>query len=263
MRYLVIFNGESNSGGTAQNNLLTAPELAVRSNVQILNNATLSTFDSLEIGVNNLVGHTGITSAGRHGWENGLANAVFSGALESPAYLVKTGQGGSVISQWDVGGAYFNTFTNRVNAAKGLLAGQPHKTVIWYTQGINDAIAGTNIATWKTATIQHIANLRSIAGVNTPVLITSLTPIYNPTWLTAIQDVISQVSSTYLINTATIGADAFLRDENHWDTQGMRLMASELVRVTKLVLPSANVLKKSHLLPNFKPNFKLGNRFTQ
>jgi len=255
MTYLIIFNGESNSGGFAQNNLLTAPELAVRSGVQIFNNTTLNTFDSLQIGVNNLVGHTGLTDNATHGWENGLANEVNLGRLSSHAYLVKTGQGASTISQWNVGGAYFNTFTSRVNAAKSLLSAQNYKTVIWYTQGINDATAGTSIATWETSTIQHLANLRSIAGVDTPILITSLTPIYNPSWLVAIQDVISQTNKTYLINTATIGADAFLRDANHWDAQGMRLMASELVRVTKLFSSNS---RKSRLLPSFRPNFKVG-----
>ena len=59
---LVVINGESNSGGYALNSEASPRELGRRRSVKILNNTTLATFDDLDIGVNNLVGHTGLAN---------------------------------------------------------------------------------------------------------------------------------------------------------------------------------------------------------
>jgi len=46
---LIVFFGESNSGGLADNSDATAPELAERSVVKILDNVGLSEFQNLNI----------------------------------------------------------------------------------------------------------------------------------------------------------------------------------------------------------------------
>jgi hypothetical protein len=95
---LIIFTGESNSGGLAPNSALSSSESPPRRSVQILNNATL-TIQTMQIGVNNLIAHTGLIDNATHGWENELANAAEAGRFnQQPIFLVKTGQGGSVIT---------------------------------------------------------------------------------------------------------------------------------------------------------------------
>jgi hypothetical protein len=151
---LLIFTGESNSGGYALNSEL--PTQSARPAVQILNNSTLL-FEDLCVGVNNLIGHAGLLNGVTHGWENGLALAAEAGDWSGAVHLVKTGQGGSVISQWDKAGAFFTTMQERVSAAKALIraGGDVPLPFIGYSQGINDSIAATDVATWKAATISH------------------------------------------------------------------------------------------------------------
>lgn len=98
---LIIIVGESNSGGYALNSELSSSELLARPAVQILNNNTL-VFEDLQIGVNNLIGHSGLSNGPTHGMESGLANSIESGLNwgVDQIHLVKTGQGGSQVSQW-------------------------------------------------------------------------------------------------------------------------------------------------------------------
>lgn len=230
--FLIVFSGESNSGGFAVNADATAPELAARPSVQILNNTSF-VFQNLQVGVNNLIDHAGLPANATHGWEIGLANGVDDGDFGpsySQLYLVKTGQGGSTISQWNVGGTYMNKFTQRINSAKTILdtAGTTYYPIIWYTQGINDAIAGTNINTWKSATISHFADMRALLGSNTPILMTTLmTPTYN-SYNTAINEIAASTSNVYVVDTT----GATLRDSNHWDYAGMKLIAGRMIEQT-------------------------------
>ena len=70
---LVVVIGESNAGGYALNSEATAAELEPRPAVLLLNNKTLKSFDPLDIGTNNLVGHTGMEHYETHGFELMLA----------------------------------------------------------------------------------------------------------------------------------------------------------------------------------------------
>lgn len=228
---LIIMNGESNSGGIGLNSDLAASELLSRSSVQILNNNTLN-FESLLIGSNNLIGHAGLESyaSNSHGWEAGLANAVEAGLFKgfNQVFLVKTGQGGSVIDQWVLGGSFFTTYISRVQIAKQLILnmGKTPIPYIWYTQGINDRIAGTSGTTWKTKTIEHFKNLRRYIGyapVIAPLFMSGQDP-YN-TYLSEIQ-----ATEKYLFTVDSTGAG--LRDGNHWNAQGLKLLASRMVDVT-------------------------------
>ena len=172
VRYLFMLAGESNSGGMASNNL-TTDQLQPQSQVQIWNNTT-STFQSLQIGTNNLIGHTGITDNSSHGIERGLAREVQEVLGLPEVYLVKAGQGGSTIAQWSVGNAtgYLSTLTSRYNAALSVLnsRGFTVRTVVIWMQGVNDANGGTVPATWRTATQAHFTQLRSFMGASTPIL---------------------------------------------------------------------------------------------
>lgn len=233
---LIIFTGESNSGGYADNSLALPAEIAARPSVQIINNLTLAGFEDLNISVgNNIYGHAGAESwvGSRHGWELMLANRVEAGTfIPSPCYLVKTGQGASQIANWAVGGVYgstncWQTFQDRVDLAIDIITtntGTPPTPYIFYSQGINDAIAGTDVETWKTATLAHFDKIRAKYGANTPIVMTKLTPPY-PLFNAAIEEVAGQRSDTYFAETSDLPVQP---DNNHWDYASMKILSSRM-----------------------------------
>jgi hypothetical protein len=169
-----VLAGERNSGGIALNSGGTPGEVALRPALQIMNlySGTFA-FEDLDIGFNNLVDHAGLSNVATyvptppnvilvHGMELGLANAVEAGAFagQSQVYLIKTGQGGSRIAEWAVGGAYWSKFLQRTTAGKAALPGNT-RWIVWYSQGINDAIAATPMDTWKIATVAHLQKIRA------------------------------------------------------------------------------------------------------
>lgn len=152
---LIIITGESNSGGYALNSQAPSDEIGQRLGVQILNNSTFE-FEALNIGVNNLIDHAGLSNGSTHGLELGLANSIDDGLWgRTPVYLVKTGQGGSTVGQWTQNDTYFQKFIQRITAAFNALQGAGYvvQPYVWFSQGINDAIAGTPVNTWKTAVL--------------------------------------------------------------------------------------------------------------
>jgi hypothetical protein len=231
---LIIFSGESNSGGQVPNTSATAQDLAVKNNLPILNNTTLQ-FEPLQIGVNNTIDHFSMVFPPIwHGWELGLSNAIDNGDFGSiKVRLIKTGHGGSRIAQWNTGGSYYTKFLARINAAKSLMP--RFRAVMWYTQGINDGVAGTDIAVWKAATIAHFAKIR-LELPNIPILFTDVTPSspQRAAYSAAIAEICSEVDKCYFISTA----GAALQDVYHWNYDGMKLIASRLVAQTKVALIS-------------------------
>lgn len=225
---MLIFTGESNSGGYAVNADCTTEELAPRPTVQILNNTSL-VFENLQIGVNNLIGHTGLPANATHGWENGVAGRMEDGTfIGSPLYLVKTGQGASRIDQWAEGSAYWTTFQTRVDEAIDLITtatGVAPSPYMFFSLGINDAIAGTNIETWKTAVLAHIDKMRAKYGFM-PIIMTQFMDTY-PTWSAAVRDVAGQRDDVYTVVTN----DLPLRDTNHWNYTGMKTMAGRMIDI--------------------------------
>lgn len=226
---LIVFSGESNSGGDALNSAATSAELLPRS-VQILNNQTLD-FDSLRIGVNNLLGHSGYEccTATKHGWELGIANAydsnTFNGRLVK---IVKTGQGGSTMSQWGESSNYWDTMQLRVDTALSLLGGNP-EVVLFYSQGINDILASTSTATWKSLTKAHIQKIRAKYG-NIKIVMTDFHIIptieaYNAT----MAEIASEEGNMWIINTSA----ASYSDVYHWDYAGMKYIASLMINLVK------------------------------
>jgi hypothetical protein len=182
---LIIMLGESNSGGLARNIEAPTNELNVRYGINILNNNSFEV-ETLNIGStgNNLLGHYGIPDVTSsvwngacgppHGWELGLANKVDQNAFNnSPIYILKAGQGGSTIGDWNIGGSYWNTFVNRYNTIISQIPETPN-VYIWYELGINDCINNTNINTWKDGLVNHFANIRQTIGISAPIFMTLL-----------------------------------------------------------------------------------------
>lgn len=179
IRYLFVIAGESNAGGYATNAGLTAFDIAPKPNLKIWNN-TSSVFQPLQIGTNNLLGHTGTPDNATHGLERSLTVEIENILGLPEAYLVKAGQGGSAIAQWSVGNAsgYLTTLTNRFNAARTALttAGYTVRPILIWMNGINDAVNGTVPATFRTATQAHFTQIRALMGANTPIIFPKIMP---------------------------------------------------------------------------------------
>lgn len=241
---LIIYTGESNSGGYALNSSATSGEISDRPSIQILNNNTLAGFEDLNISSgNNLYGHNGAETwqGVRHGWELEMANRIESGTfIPSPCYLVKTGQGASKIADWlDPTGLYsyngsantvnpWQAFKERVDKAIELLTtltGIAPRLYIFYSQGINDAIAGTDINTWKTNTLAHIDQIRSRYGANIPIVITKFSSTY-ATYNAAIDEIITQRGNLFSVNTLDCSLQV---DGNHWDYAGMKSVSDRMM----------------------------------
>jgi hypothetical protein len=241
-----VFAGESNSGGIAFNSAATASELAPRAAVQIMNlySGTFA-FENLDIGFNNLVDHAGLSTSALyvpvppnniavHGMELGLANAVEASTFpgSNVVYLVKTGQGGSRIAEWDAGGVYWTKFLARTDAAKAKLPANT-RWVVWYSQGINDAIAAVPIATWKAATIAHLAKIKTqLPGCQ--IILTEFQSMPANAGYPAVNQAIREIvtadptlSSVDTTGAATDGA-------NHWSYAGYRnIVVPALVAKTR------------------------------
>lgn len=224
---VIIFIGESNSGGVAHNTSATSDELLPHSEVQILNPLTLS-FEDLDIGTNNLLDHAGLESysSNSHGWELELCNQVRNGEWPSDVvYLIKAGQGGSVVSEWTVNGTYFSKLVERVDVARQYFADNGIIPVfyVWFSLGINDAIANTDPVVFKNDTLTFLANIRKTIGVFAPFAMTVIMSNYSSI-NGSLVDIALDDKFTTLIPTS----DAGLVDPNHWSYSGMKLIATRM-----------------------------------
>lgn len=238
---VVIFNGESNSGGMAYNSQALPTELGDRPSVQIFDNIGLTRFETLNIPGNNILGHYMIPSNGTyHGWELGLANSVSNGQwLDDTVYLIKTGQGASVIAEWDVGHAsgYWQKFLDRTSAALNLLHAQGKVPLIyfWWTLGLNDASSGqpnpTPIGTWQPKVVAFFARVRAVLGY---------VPIFIPTYMAgagmpqsyfdALHQMAADDNMIQIIDStgATVIQPPAPENTYHWDYAGMKTLADRL-----------------------------------
>jgi len=230
---LIIFAGESNAAGYALNTAATAPELAPRSEIKIINNTTLL-FEDLDIGTNNNIDTATIDNT-RHGIELELANAVAAGRFnQSSLSIVKTGQGGSNIQDWDVGApsGFWSKLLARVNAATTIFAtsGRTPAPIVFYSQGINDqagnnlyggAGATTDPALWKTRTQAYFVRLRALLGAPTIIVLTKFQSQNHAAWNTKIDEIVAADSNCRAIQVLD---DAFLplSDATHWDYYGYK-----------------------------------------
>lgn len=225
--------GESNTGGQALNTELTSGELAIRSSVQILNNTNLL-FESLDIGTNNALGHTGLATNIYHSWENGLAHQVEDGLMHNPTYLTKNGQGGSLISQWNEGGAYYTTFVTRTDTAikmvTALNGGTTPRIFIWFSLGINDALNGTSAATFKTGVTDLFNRIRTRWPSNNIVfLVTQLPTAYN-SLNTPLTQIASELTAVHITPTSDL---TLYMDGRHWTSASQRTIADRNIATMK------------------------------
>jgi len=236
-KLLLIFNGESNSGGETPNTSATPAELAPRSNVQILNNSSFL-FEDLDIGTNNTIDHFGITCCTKHGWELEVANQVVANPsiYTDTLFLIKTGQGGSTIDQWKVNcGAYCDTndnwignFYRRVNASRTLFQRSDVLPVIFLSIGINDLLAGTRNDSFQIKLYRHINTLRAITRSTTPVILTKFNGT-NTRYNNTLDSVANNMglSKVYTIEST----DATLSDPYHWSYSGMKTITNRFLNV--------------------------------
>ena len=132
-------------------------------------------------------------------------------------YLVKTGQGASTIAQWYVGGTYWTKFLQRTSAAKTQL--QQPQWIVWYSLGLNDIAAGTPVATWKTAVLEHLGRIQTaLPGCVIVMTEFQSIPIDNPSYDTAIQEIAASSPTIVSINTAGAGTV----NGNHWSYSGFK-----------------------------------------
>jgi hypothetical protein len=246
MTILIIFNGESNSGGYAVNTPASATELAPAEAIKILNNTTMR-FEALQVGVNNLLGHDRLTdySATHHGLELGLANAARDGRFGGEqVLLVKTGQGGSVIEDWTPGNPYYETMLTRIQSAKNLLPFAAIRPILWYLQGINNAKGGNNlpqyrqaaIEAWQAKTLAYHTRIRQVFELgDLPILFSEITPQF-PHWNRAIRDIATRQKDCYVVS-----AEGCTRgDDYHWDYAGFKILADRFVDKSIEVLKPSN-----------------------
>lgn len=235
-KYFFIFAGESNSGGMALNSSATSDELLPQSQVQILNNNTY-VFEDLDIGTNNLIGHTGLSNGTLHGWELQLANRVKANSAfyGDTVFLVKTGQGGSQANNWRIlCGAYcdstsyltyFGYFYNRVTKADSMLQAKRLRKVIFMSIGINDQLGGTNVDSFKVEMVRNIRNFRVVTRDTTPIILTKFFGT-----VTRFDNAIDSIANHMgLARVYTVDGNAPLIDTYHWNYTGMKTIADRLL----------------------------------
>lgn len=227
---LFVLTGESNAGGRALNTELNGVELTQRDSLRILNNENLN-FESLKVGENNLLGHFTLINGTTHGLEVAIANRVKQQTFyNKKAYLVKAGQGKSLITDWDTSGVYYKSLVTRIKAAKQNLTNNnvSYKTVILYSQGINDLLAGVSSVSWKINTKNHFQNLRNELGANTPIVITKFMSQYSG-YNGAIDEICNELPNTYSVDTW----DAGLADDKHWNANGFKLIGERMLNIVE------------------------------
>jgi hypothetical protein len=240
---LIIVAGESNAAGWALNSLATAGELAVRSNVRILNNADLE-LEALDVGTNNQIQDGVTVNTTTHGLEIGFANTLDAGRWPSDIetlFLVKAGRDGAKSDEWlpDAGTDYWADLVTRVEAARSGLAalGVVGVPVVIWSLGLNET-GGVATSTWKTRIETIFANVRTLLGAGTPIYMTRFDyPIasdgewFNP----AIDAIAAADANVHVISTLDIGggdASAVMGEPGvdlHWGYAGFLDMAERIV----------------------------------
>jgi len=229
-----VITGESNSGGIGLNSQATPAEQKPRASVQIMNLTDgLFNFEPLQLGVNNLRDHAGLAGYYDtcHGFENELANAVEADALHGykQVYLIKTGQGGSTITQWAgaTPGGYWSKFMTRIQAVKRQLPANP-RWVVWFSLGINDAIAGTPVTSWKRDTRAHLKRIKAQLP-DAVIVMTQFQSMGYPQINAAIAAIAAEEDNVFVVD--SMGAK--LSDGNHWSYVGLKTITGRMVEVTR------------------------------
>lgn len=240
--HLIVFVGESNSGGYALNSDATSDELSETTLTKIWDNQSNTGFLNLKIGTpgsNNLIGHNGISPGVTHGWELQISNLVKQGFFKGNVFLCKTGQGGSAVTHWVDGTLYngvdcWQTFLTRTTGAKNYMNANedPYKISVFMSIGINDS--GWNPPTdpnaWYTKMLTFCANIRNQLP-NAKIYATHI-PRLNSNEI-GIDNKITQLASDLPYFTAIKTDDATYRDVNHWDYSGVKLIANRMCNLIR------------------------------
>lgn len=220
---LLMMAGESNSRGFAANTELLPGELVVRT-IELIGDESPTAFVALDVGTNN----SSVDFATRHGLEVSIANLYEDGQFGPyDCKLVKCGQGGARIAQWNVGGSFWNTMLARKNAAETEVAGLNYRWKLFWHQGINDGLDSLPVATWKAATIAHFAALRTlIPGLEIafPSFPSSFAASY-PSYAAAHEEICDEDPLTYYVD----ATDAGLNDANHFNAAGYKTIGPRLL----------------------------------
>ena len=237
-----VITGESNSGGVGDNADATEKERAPRPNLQIMNLTDgRFGFEDMQIGVNNLRDHYRLEKYYDvyHGLELGLANAVDDDAFaeSKPVYLIKTGHGGSRIAQWseDHESGFWKKFVQRTDAAKKQLPGKP-RWVVWFSLGINDAIDDAPIEPWMNAVRAHLERIRR----QLPDAVIVMTQFQSMKDYPDFDEAIAEIAERDPAVIAVDSTGTTLRDKNHWDYEGLKTMATRMVKATQDLLETAS-----------------------
>jgi len=96
---------------------------------------------------------------------------------------------------------------------------------VWMTIGINDAISGTNVDTFKTKLIARIAAMRALLGSSVPVFLTTFdAPMTERTAINAaIKDIATTDANTFVISSSGFAVNV---DSIHWSYAGQKSMAA-------------------------------------
>lgn len=243
-----VITGESNSGGSGRNTDASPKEMAPRASVQIMNLISGKFgFEDMQLGVNNLRDHFRMNETHYttwHGFENELANAVDARSFpyHKQVYLIKTGHGGSRIAQWkkESPSGFWKKFLERTEAGKRQLPDNP-RWVVWFSLGINDAIAKTPIDLWEKETRSHLKKIKA----QLPGAVIIMTQFQSmgqgktkgiyPETDAAIERIAADDANVYTVDSA----EADLVDRNHWSYKGLKTVTQRMVKITRGALDKA------------------------
>jgi len=235
--YLFLFIAESNSGGVAFNSNALPSEVGLRT-LNLWKNIENDGFYKCNIGVNNLLGHSGLPypqTLGWHGWELELANQVDAGIFQvDNTFLVKAGQGGSLIANWAAGSSYYNTLVSRMDGAIADINSRnnlPIKIFVMYTQGINDGIASTNATTWYNATNDYMNRLKAKYADIQHFYVTNI--MHKTASYIAIDNKINELGQSRQDVTIIPTNWSWDYNDNHWGYTEMKRMASVMLNYIK------------------------------
>jgi hypothetical protein len=230
---LIVSFGESNSGGQVPNADAQSWEIASRSDIQMWNINT-NVWEDLDLGTNNNLDHATAMPNYLHSWELGLANRKRQGFFPGKTiYYVQTGQGGSTLSQWNVGGAYWTKFLTRTTNAKAALTAGTYSTAVWITLGINDALAMTPAATFKSGMQELIGRIKSqLPGCK--IYLATLPPV-NLEFIAnsaKILEIAAEDSESVRAVSVTSPVELPMQDSYHWNYQGMKRLSARMTAAT-------------------------------
>lgn len=231
---LIIKWGDSISGAYGLNSDATANELAVKTRVKIWDNINNDGFDDLQIGVNNVLDHSGIVppqTTSCNGWELELTNLVYNQNFVNTLYLVTTGQGGSSSDLWLNNSTIWQKFNTRVSGAIAAIGNaKPLKIYIVGSMGINNCIQGVSyVNAYPSDMTTIVSNMRGIVGNDAKIIICKIHTVgtidpfntYKETLNTDLLTLAGTLPNFYRIDTGLVD----LVDAYHPSYAGNKIMA--------------------------------------